>query len=376
MSSPATRAPLATTFALPLLLFACALHAQSSGLERGPEPAVGISLEEKDKLRAEKMRLDQRFSGVERTFTDFNTECRRVDKENAAQITACQNQRKELIEFARAYWKAFCTYKDNNRAALEAAITPRRAEVREKTEQARRVGKAISATTRANEEWSEVSEEQRNAMKEQALSSAVSFALAGGAKVLEFGGNKLIGPVWEKTAATKAIDALKRKGVTDPALLHQLEMLPQGGTLVEKHKSITFMAEWIQGRLDLAKNIKDAGKAKEEFEKLWASTETLLAVTDSVLKVAEAAGVAGAALPMVSASIAGLPGAIMIGGHSAIGYFWTHQYMLELAGLEDFQLLQVQLARDGIEIAVGHLNELKAQLATYTGDRRCAAPAG
>lgn len=375
MNPPSTAARIAAMTALALALFACTARAQSSGLERGPEPATDISLEAKDKLRAEKIRLDQRFIGVERTFSDFNGECRRVDKENSAQIASCQDQRKEVIEFARAYWKAFCGYKDDNRAALEAAIALRRAEVREKTEQARRVGKAISPTTRANEEWAEVSAEQLKALKKQRLDAAVDFALAGSAKLLQVGTNKLIGPLWENDQTTKMIQALQRKGVTDGALLRHLESLPRGGTLVSKHESVKFMAEWLQNNLDIAVKLKGQSEANDKFEQLWATTATVVALTDSVLKLAEASGVAGAAMPLVGATAAAVPGLIMVGGHSAIGYFWTYQYMLELAGLEDFQLLQVQLARDGIEIAVGHLNELKAQLPTYTGDRRCAAPA-
>jgi hypothetical protein len=353
-------------------LLASAACAQSSGLERAPPPASGVGAEASGSLALKKTRLDQRMDSIDGIFVGFNAECRQVDKENSSQVAACLARRKEIVEFARAYWQAFCAYKDDNRLALEAVIATRRADLREKQEQVRRVGLAIDTTARAYQDWADVSEEQRQRLEKEKISSIVTAALQLASGAVELGARALAAPTVKVVHAEKIADALQRKGVADAALLQRVRTLPQGGSVTEQHASIKFVAEWIQNRVELARQVKDAAEAKDQFEQLWATTQALVVLTDGTLKVMEVAGVAAAKMPLVGAAAAGASGAIMIGGHSAIGYFWTYQNMLELASLEEFQLLQVKIATDGVQIAVERLNAMKAQLATYSGDRRCA----
>lgn len=357
-------------------LAATAVLAQSSGLERVPNPATGIGAEAAAPLAARKTRLDQRFDSVESLFGDFNADCRRVDKENTRQIAQCQARRKEIVELARAYWQAFCAYQDDNRAALETVITARRAELREKQEQVRRAGLGIETTARAYQDWADASEEQRKMLEKEKISYIVTAALQMASGLAELGGRAIAGSSLKPAQAGEIADALQSKGVTDAALLQRVRNLPQGASVTEQHASIKFMAEWIQSRLELARQVKDAAEAREKFEQLWAATQALVVLTDSTLKVMAAAGVAAAKMPVAGAAAAGAPGAIMIGGHGAIGYFWTYQSMLDLAGLEEFQLIQVKIASDGVKTAVDRLNAMKVQLATYAGDRRCAPRQG
>lgn len=353
-------------------LLAGAAQGQSSGLERAPPPASGVGTEASAALALKKARLDQRMDSIEGIFTGFNAECRQVDKENSQQVAACLARRKEVVEFARAYWQAFCAYKDDNRLALEAVIAARRAELREKQEQVRRVGLAIDTTARAYQDWSDVSEEQLSRLQKEKISAITTAALQLASGAVELGARVLAAPTIKVAQAEKIAFALQRKGVTDAALLQRVRTLPQGASVTEQHASIKFMAEWIQNRVELARQVKDVAEAKNQFEQLWATTQALVVLTDGTLKVMEVAGVAGARMPVVGAAAAGASGAIMIGGHSAIGYFWTYQSMLELANLEEFQLLQVKIATDGVQIAVERLNAMKAQLTAYSGDRRCA----
>ncbi len=352
--------PIGWLFSIFLCLPIAPADAQTSGLLKVPPPATGISTDSASNLEKQKQQLDKRVESIEILFRNFNGDCRKIDSDNPSQIADCKLRRNELIEFANAYWRAYCSYKTDNLSALDIEIGKRRAVVREKQEQIRKIG--IGTTAQAYQDWSDLSQKQLKELKKEGLEHIVKLTVNTVLKVA--GSRSLVQPI----PTEKIAEALRKKGV-DAVFIKHIASLQTAKTVDAQKASIQFMADWIVNHGEIAYQAHEYSTSSDQYDKLWAATQALVSVTDGVVKVAEAAG--ATRMPGVGIVATGAASAINISGHYIVGEFWTHQGMRDLAALEEFQLIQVKIAGDAITNAVDRLNTVKTQLPAYSGDARC-----
>jgi hypothetical protein len=250
-----------------------------------------------------------------------------------------------------------------------------RAEIAGYQEQIRRVG--IEASTKAHEQWADVSQEQYEALAKEGLSAAVEGLLVAGARVGEMVAVPVAARLLTSEQSAAMVDAMKRRGVTDERLLAPIRELPNLLDRSAREQLAKQYVAAVKANVQLQIKEHEIRNSPDAFERAWAAAQAGVVVLELIGKPMTAAAAASpaqaaAAATRVSVVAAAAPAAIQIAGHSAIGYLWTYRSMQQIAWLPDVQLVQIQVLAGLMEGPVDRIRRLKAQRAPFVGDKACS----